>query len=369
MLITIKLRLRDRHATELNHQARAVNIVWNYCNERQRQAVRECRPWLNGFDLIGLTTGTSKELGLHGHTIQRVCLAYAAARRIHRKAWLRWRSKRSLGWVPFNTGTVTFDGTAFLFRGRRYETMHLREIQAGTKIGAGSFNADARGRWYLNIPIEIPEAISASVTHVGIDLGLRNIAVLSTGMKIEAPCFYRNSEAPLATAQRARKTRRIRAIHAKIAHRRRDFLHKQSAAIVMQYGFIVIGNVSPSRLAQTPMAKSVLDAGWSDFRTMLCYKSRLRGGGACVEVSERLSTQTCSMCGSMPSSRPKGIAGLRKRLWCCGDCGAVHDRDVNAARNILRLGQQTLGGGTQAEAGKCQSSSQGAVTGRSFGGG
>ena len=106
-----------------------------------------------------------------------------------------------------------------------------------------------------------------------------------------------------------------------------------------------IGNVNASKFAQTTMAKSVLDAGWSAFRDMLCYKARLRGGGACLEVSEHLSTQTCSECGGLPASRPRGIAGLRERVWTCSDCGTVHDRDVNAARNILRLGQQTLGGG------------------------
>ena len=346
MQITVKLRLRDRHVADLNHQARSVNVVWNYCNERQRQAAREHRRWLSYPDLALLTAGTSTGLGIHAHTIQRTCRAYVQARQVHRKPWLRWRGRRSLGWVPFNTGHVTFDGAAFTFRGRRYETMHLREIPVRAKIGAGSFNADARGRWYLNLPVEMPEATSASMAHVGIDLGLKALATLSTGVKIATPSFYRKSEATLATAQRARKTRRVRSIHAKVAHRRRDFLHKQSAELVTQFGLIVIGNVSPSRLAQTPMAKSVLDAGWSDFRTMLRYKSRLRGGGACVEVSERLTTQTCSMCGTVPPSRPKGIAGLHKRLWRCDDCGAVHDRDVNAARNILRLGQQTLGGGT-----------------------
>lgn len=345
MQITVKLRLRDRHAANLNRQARAVNVVWNYCNERQRQAVRECRRWLSYPALAALTAGTSADLGLHAHTIQRVCRAYVEARRTQRKLWLRWRGRRSLGRVPFNTGHVTFDGEAFTFRGVRYETMHLREIPAGATLGAGSFNADARGRWYLNVPVEVPEAPSASVAKVGVDLGLKDLATLSTGVKIPMPCFYRQSEAALATAQRARKTKRVRAIHAKVANRRRDFLHKESAKLVKRYGLIVVGNVSPLDLAQTAMAKSVLDAGWSDFRHMLRYKARLRGGGACVEVSERLSTQTCSACGALPPSRPKGIAGLRERVWRCDACGAVHDRDVNAARNILRLGQRTLGGG------------------------
>ena len=82
------------------------------------------------------------------------------------------------------------------------------------------------------------------------------------------------------------------------------------------------------------MAKSVLDAGWSTFRAMLAYKS-----AGYVEVDERFTTQTCSSCGALPPERPKGIAGLGMREWCCSDCGATHDRDVNAARNILALGR------------------------------
>lgn len=348
MQITYKLRLRDTHAAELNRQARAVNYVWNYLNQTQRKAARECRRWLSGFDLVELAAGTSKELGLHAHTIQRVCLSYSDARRKNKKPWLRWRGRRSLGWVPFSTGHVTFDGAVFTFRGLQYETMHLREMAPGMKFGVGSFNADARGRWYLNLTVEAAEANSASISRVGIDLGLKNLATLSTGEKIEPPRFYRKSEAALAASQRARKAKRTRAIHAKIVNRRKDFLHKTSLSIVRAHGLVVVGNVNASKLARTSMAKSVLDAGWSTFRDMLRYKSRLRGGGACLEVNESGSTQTCSACGAKPPSRPKGIAGLRERVWRCDACGTVHDRDVNAARNILAVGQHSLGGGALA---------------------
>ena len=161
---------------------------------------------------------------------------------------------------------------------------------------------------------------------------------MSTGARIKAPQLFRKSEAVLATAQRAKKTKRAKAIHAKIRNRRKDFLHKESARLTKEYGLIVIGDVSPSKLAKTRMAKSVLDAGWADFKRMLSYKS-IRNGGSTLEVSEAYSSQTCSDCGVIGG--PKGIAGLGIREWTC-DCGTVHDRDVNAARNILRLGLETL---------------------------
>lgn len=82
------------------------------------------------------------------------------------------------------------------------------------------------------------------------------------------------------------------------------------------------------------MAKSVADAGWSAFRRMLAYKA-----GTFVEVDESFTTQTCSRCGARPPERPKGIVGLRIREWDCSSCGTTHDRDVNAALNILALGR------------------------------
>ena len=344
--LTIKLRLRDKHASELNHMARAVNFVWNYCNETQQKTARARRKWLSAFDLQKLTNGASKDLDLHAHTIQRICVTYDRSRKTHKKAWLRWRGRKSLGWVPFNTGHVNFDGVNFKFRGVVYETMHLHpRLAAGIKFGAGSFNQDARGRWYINAPIEVECAEGSNLPPVGIDLGLHDMATLSDGSKIEAPRIYRASEEKLATTQRARKTlKRVRNIHAKIANRRKDFLHKASAKVAKQFGLIVIGDVSSKKLAKTSMAKSVLDVGWSSFKTMVRYKAIMQGGQM-VEADERYSTQTCSECGCLPPSRPKGIAGLGIRDWTCDDCGTVHDRDVNAARNILRVGLHALAEG------------------------
>jgi putative transposase len=317
-------------------------MVWNYCNEAQRHMLRWGR-LLPYADLAGLTAGASVELNIHAHTIQRVCRQYAKSRRQHKLPWLRWRGRKSLGWVPFNTGHVSFDGEVFTFRGVRYETMHLRDILTPDgKIGAGSSNADARGRWYINVAIKGECATSAANNRVGVDLGLNNLATLSTGEAVKAPRLYRKSEKKLATAQRARKKpKRLRTIHAKIRNRRKDFLHKTSAKLAKEFGLIVVGDVNPSRLAKTRMAKSTLDPGWADLKRMLSYKA-IRHGGSMLEVPEAWTTQTCSECGSLPPSRPKGIAGLGIREWRCDDRGTVHDRDVNSARHILRRGLATL---------------------------
>lgn len=339
MLITVKLRVCDKHASELNRLAGVVNLVWNYCNETQQKAVRSGRKWLTAYDLGKLTAGSSKIFAANGMIIERTCHVYAANRSAKRRPWLRWRSKKSLGWVPFKEKTVRFDGKRFLFNRGVIETMHLRdELVAGQKIKAGSFNRDARGRWYLNIAIDSEADALDYAGAVGIDLGLKTLATLSSGDKIEMPRFYRESEIALGAAQRARKSRRAKAIQAKASNRRSDFLHKASNALVREYGTIFVGDVSPSKLAKTNRAKSIYDAGWSGFKHMLSYKA-IRHGGRMIEVSEAYSSRTCSACGCIGG--PAGLKGLAVREWRC-DCGAVHDRDVNAAQNILRVGLDTL---------------------------
>ena len=204
------------------------------------------------------------------------------------------------------------------------------------KIKDGSnFSRDARGNWFLNIVIEVEAAIArVPVRGVGIDLGLKEFAAFSTGERIENPRHFRQLEEALAAAQRAGKKRQAANIHARITNARHDFLHKVSTRIVRDFDYIAVGNVSAAGLAKTSMAKSVLDAGWSSFRNMLAYKS-IANGAWYEEVNESFSSQTCSSCGTLPDSRPKGIAGLGIRQWVCSDCGASHDRDVNAALNLL----------------------------------
>ena len=179
---------------------------------------------------------------------------------------------------------------------------------------------------------------------IGIDLGLTRFAAFSdSGMPpIDAERFYRDLEPALARAQRARKKRRARTIHAKVSNRRKDFLHKLSTRLVNGYGALFVGNVNASALAKTRQAKSVLDAGWSAFRTMLSYKCA-HAGVWFEEVDEAFSTQTCSVCNSRAG--PKGREGLGMRGWRCGVCGAIHDRDVNAAQNILAAGHRRLAEG------------------------
>jgi len=321
----------------LNKQSRACNFVWNFCNDRQKDALRFGRRWHTGFDLNKLTAGSSKELGLHSGTVNAVCEQYAKSRSQKKRPCLRYRGKKSTGWVPLKGRELKREGNAFRFAGSTFRVFNSRALPDGKIKDGTNFSRDSQGNWFLNIVIEV-DAVAAGIRQpikgVGIDLGLKDFAALSTGEKIEAQRIYRGAEKALAVAQRAGKKRRVSAIHAQIKNRRNDFHHKLSTRIVREFDYIAVGNVNAAGLAKTTMAKSVLDAGWSSFRSQLAYKA-VRHGAWFEEVNESYTTQTCSDCGVLPDSRPKGIAGLGIRNWVCSECGGVHERDVNAAKNIL----------------------------------
>jgi putative transposase len=302
-----------------------------------RRSGRGKNKWLSAEALEDLTAGSSKELDLPSPVIQKVCHQYVKSCKQHKKRWLRYRGRKALGWMPCRNDQMLFDGKAFTFNGARYEPMHLREGVFYPTYGmSGSFNHDAKGHWYVNVTVEMRVANSVPHTKIGIDLGLETLAALSDGRDIEMPRFYRKSEAALATAQLAKKTpKRIRRIHAKIANRRKDFLHKESRKLADQYGLIVFGNVSPSKLAKTAMAKSVLDAGWAGLKHMSSYKALMRGGMGLEATRHGVPRP-------VPSGGPRGLEGLGMREWTCWECGTVHRRDTNSANNILRSGLATV---------------------------
>jgi putative transposase len=358
------MRVKDKHGVWLSALAREVNTVFNYCNDLSIKVFERERRFLSGFDfwpfLKGATCCGECALNLPVQAVQEIAEEYARRRRQHRKVRLAWRKsggvRRSLGWIPFKVRTIRYNAGQVYFAGRwlsLWDSFGLKDIE----LRAGNFSEDARGRWYLNVCVPraqrsggesnkpcVESILDRSIPSLGIDLGLREFAAFSDPdvPPVEAKRFYRDLEPKLASAQRARKKHRTRAIHGKIANRRKDFLHKLSTGLVQANGQIVVGDVNASALAKTQQAKSVLDAGWSAFRTMLRYKCA-DAGVWFDEVNEAFSTQTCSVCKSRTG--PKGREGLGMRGWQCSMCGAIHDRDVNAAQNILAAGHRRLAEG------------------------
>jgi putative transposase len=342
MHTTYKFRVKDKHAKRLNEMARAVNFVWNYCNETSLEYLRKQDKWLSWFDLNRLTTGCSKDLRIASHTIDAVCREFSLRRKKAKKPRLSWRSsRRSLGWVPFQKQSIAIASGEIRYNGGIFRFWQSRHV-IGKPVDGGSFNQDARGRWYVNIicEVESPPLFKLG-TSVGVDLGVKTTATLSNGEKFEGGQHYRRLETKLATTQRARKKKQVKAIYAKIANCRKDDLHKFTTQLVYNYDTIFVGDVSSMKLTKTRLAKSVLDAGWGMFRSMLEYKA-IRLGVDVYETKESFSTVTCSDC--FERTGPSGLSALGVREWVCSGCGAVHDRDVNAAKNILRFGHESLKG-------------------------
>ena len=159
-IITYKFRIKDATtAKRLNRMAGAVNFVWNYCNETSVKAVKYDRKWLSAYDLHKLTAECSSELGLHSHTIQKICTEYATRRLQFRKLRLNWRSKkRSLGWIPFKSNGIKIKGDKLVYCKQTFRFWKSREIDG--KVKEGSFVQDARGRWHVCLQCEVEDKVS-----------------------------------------------------------------------------------------------------------------------------------------------------------------------------------------------------------------
>ena len=203
---------------------------------------------------------------------------------------------------------------------------------------------DSAGRYFASFVIETaPGTLSEAKPVIGIDLGLTHFAVLSDGRKIASPQFLRRAENKLRRAQQAlsRKEKgsrnrdkarvKVARAHARVADARREFHHQLSTALIRDSQAVAVEDLAVNGLARTRLAKSVHDAGWSGFVSMLEYKARLYGRefhriGRFIPTS-----QTCSACGTKDGPKP-----LHVRTWQCQRCGAWLDRDVNAAVNVAK---------------------------------
>ncbi len=337
---TLRLKVRGESYGWLNAAATEVNQVFNYCNEISINTATRSdtkRKWLTGFDLCNLTSGASPYFDKIGaDTIQSVCTHYAQKRQAAKRLKLRWRvsrgAKRSLGWIPFKAASLKRKGACLRFAGKGFRVFEKERLE-GVQWQGGCFAQDAVGEWWLCLPVKIKaEESVAPYEAVGIDLGLKDIAVTSEAERLVAGRWTHKLAPKLAQAQRRGHKRQAKRIHRKVARCRADALHKFSTSIVERYQSIIVGDVSSRKLVKTRMAKSVLDSGWGMLKRFLEYKSQ-QAARSFEVVNERNTSVTCATCGSL--SGPRGMNGLIVRFWVCSDCGTSHDRDVNAARNIL----------------------------------
>ena len=202
------------------------------------------------------------------------------------------------------------------------------------------------GKYFVSVlcEVEIPDPLRRS-GEVGVDVGLKYFAVTSDGAFFSRPKHLLNAEKCLrrlqrrlsrrqkGSAGRERMRQQVARLHEKVANQRRDFHHKLSSTLVGEYGAIYLEDLNVRGMVRNRrLAKHISDAGWSQFATQLAYKGEWYG--CRVEKVDRFapSSKTCSACGSINH----GLM-LKNRTWVCPECGALLERDLNAATNILNF--------------------------------
>jgi putative transposase len=208
---------------------------------------------------------------------------------------------------------------------------------------------DPDGRWYVSLAVDTadPEPLPVTGRTVGVDLGVKDFAVTSDGEKIPNPRHLERKARNLAryqrrlarckkgSANRVKAKAKVARAHRKVRAARTDFLHKTSTRIVREHDMIIVEDLAVRNMVRNrKMAKAISDCGWGTFRQMIEYKAERHGRTLIVVDRWYPSSKTCSACGHLLAA-----LSLSTRHWTCPACGTRHDRDVNAAKNILAAGQ------------------------------
>jgi putative transposase len=220
-------------------------------------------------------------------------------------------------------------------------------------------------RWFVSITVDTPDTShlpnAENQGAVGVDLGVSALAALSTGETFPGPKPHKAlldrlrrlsrslSRKQKGSVNRKKARARLAKLHARIANIRADALHKLTTDLTRRFDTIGIEDLNVRGMAKNRhLARSIMDTGFFEFRRQLQYKAAMRGGVVVVADRFFASSKTCSACGHKLDDLPLSV-----REWTCPDCGAIHDRDVNAARNLLAYGLAALSGSTASSAG-CQ---------------
>lgn len=342
----------------LNRTFGCVRLVWNkalaertrrYQQEKVSTSYVETAHWLTGWkqdpDLAFLAEVSNVPLQ---QTLrqQQVAFNNFFAKRAR---YPRFKSKSK------SRASATFQNNAFRWRDGRLTLAKMnqpldirwsRPLPDGGEPSTVTVSRDAAGRWFVSLLVEETIApLPRSDRTVGVDAGLDSLVTLSTGEKVTNPHHERRDRRKLAKAQRvlSRKAKgsqnrakakvKVARVHARITDRRRDFLHKLSTRLVRENQAVVIEDLAVRNMVKNhSLARAISDAAWSQLRSMLEYKADWYGRDLRTVDRWYPSSKICSTCGALKEAMPLSI-----RKWTCA-CGAVHDRDVNAARNILAAG-------------------------------
>ena len=270
----------------------------------------------------------------------------------------KFKSKHKCRWsytTDNNSDAVRFDGNRLRLPKVGFVKVVEHRPHEG-RILTATISHERSGEYYASVLCEIEQTDSSPVTDkvVGVDLGLHDFAVCSDGERVEAPKHFRRAEQKLARRQRVfsrtqkgskghEKARlKVARCHQKIKNQRNDFLQKLSTKLIRENQVICLEDLSVKGMERNKkLAKSVTDASFAKFVSMLEYKAEWYGRKIIKVDRFYPSTQLCSGCGYKNESI-KGLSGLKFREWTCPECGEIHDRDLNAAINILKEGLKSI---------------------------
>jgi putative transposase len=349
--------------TELLHQTfGCVRLVWNralaervrrYTNEGKSTTYVQTAKWLTAWkqdeDLSFLREVSNVPLQQALRAQQNAFANFFAKR----AKYPRFKSKKK------SRKSATFASNAFSYRDGQVTLAKMNEplavrwhrpLPEGAVPSTVTVSCDRAGRWFVSILVEeAVQTLPKTDAAVGIDAGLDHLVTLSTGEKVTNPRHERRDRRKLAKAQkalsrkvkgaganRAKARRRLARIHARIADRRRDFLHKLSTRLVRDNQALAIEDLAVrNMLGNHSLGRAISDAAWTELRSMLEYKTSWYGRDLLLVDRWFPSSKLCSArgCGHIKETMP-----LNVRSWTCPRCGMTHDRDVNAARNILAAG-------------------------------
>ncbi|WP_425423802.1 RNA-guided endonuclease InsQ/TnpB family protein [Spirillospora albida] len=342
----------------LNRTFGCVRKVYNLALEARTTAWHQRRERVNYNATSAMLTGWKKTEDL-AYLNEVSCVPLQQALRHLQGAFTAFFDKRA-GYPRFKSkrksrASAEFTPSAFrwndgqLILAKMAEPLDIvwsRPLPEGPAPSTVTVSRDAAGRWWVSLLCQDTiTPLPASGNVVGIDAGLHHLVTLSSGEKVANPRHERSDRDRLARAQRelARKDKgsanrakarvRVARIHARIADRRRDTLHKLSTRLVRENQTLVIEDLAVRNMVKNhSLARAISDAGWRELRSMLEYKADWYGRELVVIDRWHPSSKTCSACGAIAEKMP-----LNVRSWTC-PCEAAHDRDENAARNILAAG-------------------------------
>ncbi len=271
-----------------------------------------------------------------------------------------------------NQQSATYADTAFGWRNGHLTLAKMadpldihwsRPLPEGSKPSSVTITRDCADRYFVSILLEEQiEPLPAKENAVGADLGLKDLVILSTGETVGNPKCFHKDEKKLAKAQRrlakkqkgsknrAKARKKVAKIHARIADRRRDFLHQLSTRLIRENQTICVETLAVKNMVKNPkLSKAISDVGWSEFVSQLEYKAEWYGRKLVKIDKWYPSSKRCFDCGHILDSLSLDI-----RQWTCPECGVVHDRDINAANNVLAAGLAVSDSGESVRPGRAK---------------